>query len=247
MISCRNLTRRFGSKTAVDHISLDVEPGSICAFLGPNGAGKSTTVKMLTGLVAPTEGEAIVAGLSLARDPVAVKRVVGVLPEDLGVFDLLTIEEHLHLAGPVYGLSSHHTRARAAQLLRVLALEEARHTFLDHCSYGMRKKTALAMALLHNPSVLFLDEPFEGLDPSASKNIGDLLVTLASRGMTIFLTSHILSLVDRLATHIIIIRNGHLVWDSPSGDLPKSAEDLYFDLIEHTAAEDLPWLGSPRS
>ena len=244
MISCQNLTKRFGDFTAVDRVTLDIAPGAICAFLGPNGAGKSTTVKMLTGLLPPTSGEALVNGISVAKEPVTVKRAIGVLPEDLALFDLLTVEEHLLMAGPVYGIHKHETQARADQLLRALALEDGRDTFIDHCSYGMRKKTALALALLHNPSVLFLDEPFEGIDPVTAKTIRDLLLRLAKGGITIFLTSHILSIVERLASRIVMIRHGRVVWDSAANELPKSLEDLYFELVEAPEAQELAWLGS---
>src|SRR5258708_26858058 len=161
MISCRDLTRRFGGFTAVDHLTLDVDAGAICAFLGPNGAGKSTTVKMLTGLLSPTSGEASVAGLNPAASPLELKRCIGVLPEDLGLFDDLTVEEHLLLTGDVYGVPRQETRARTSQLLHALSLEHGRHTFAAACSHGMRKKTTFAMALLPNPQVLFLDEPLE--------------------------------------------------------------------------------------
>lgn len=246
MISCRNLTKRFGDHIAVDSLNLNVAAGSICCFLGPNGAGKSTTVKMLTGLLQPTSGQAFIAGHDVAAEPLVVKRIIGVLPESLGLFGTLTVEEHLHLSGPIYGLSREETHSRTDELLRALALDDGRDTFIDHCSYGMRKKTALAMALLHNPQVLFLDEPFEGIDPVASKTLRELMVTLTTRGITVFLTSHILSIVERLASQIVMIRDGRVVWDSRPDELPKSLEDVYFDLVETPIAEELPWLGSSR-
>lgn len=231
----------------MDNLSLDIPAGAICAFLGPNGAGKSTTVKMLTGLLKPTSGEAVVAGFNVGREPLAVKRVIGVLPENLGLFGTLSVEEHLFLSGPIYGLSRAETRSRADQLLRALALEDGRYTFIDHCSYGMRKKTSLAMALLHNPRVLFLDEPFEGIDPVTSKTLRTLMTTLAARGVTVFLTSHILTIVERLASQIVMIKDGRAVWNSRPDELPKSLEDVYFDLVEAPIEEDLPWLGFSQS
>jgi ABC-2 type transport system ATP-binding protein len=241
------LSRRFGDFTAVDGVSFEAPAGGICAFLGPNGAGKSTTVKMLTGLLRPTSGEARVAGIDVTQDPVAVKRIVGILPENLGLFDALTVEEHLMLSGAIYGISDHDVRERVEQLLRVLALEEGRRTFASECSHGMRKKTALAMALLHNPRVLFLDEPFEGIDPVTSRAILDLLEEVAHHGVTVFLTSHILSIVERLATQIVILQQGRIVWDSPPSDLPRALEQHYFDLLESHPEVDLPWLGPSRS
>ncbi len=247
MISCRNLTRRFGDFTAVDSLNLEVSEGAICSFLGPNGAGKSTTVKMLTGLLAPSSGEAEVCGLDVRRSAAELKRLIGVLPEDLGLFDDLTVEEHLLLTGDVYGLARAETRARTAQLLHVLSLEHGRRTFAAACSHGMRKKTAFAMALLPNPRVLFLDEPFEAIDPVTSRIMRDLLEAAARRGITVFLTSHVLPIAEQLATQLVMIRQGRIVWDSPAADLPQALEQHYFELVEAPAVEELEWLGSPRS
>ncbi|MBL8177468.1 MAG: ABC transporter ATP-binding protein [Bryobacterales bacterium] len=244
MISARNLSKEYGPHRVVDSVSFELPPGSICAFLGPNGAGKSTTLKMLTGLLAPTSGEATVAGLDIRGQSLQLKSAIGVLPEHLGLFDHLTVEEHLNMAGPIYGLGKQETSRRANDLLRALALEHGRDTFADHCSHGMRKKTALALALLHNPKVLFLDEPFEGIDPVTSKTIRDLLGSLAQRGVTVFFTSHILSIVERLATHYILIRQGRIVWNSEAAALPSNLEQMYFDLVEAPRTEELPWLGS---
>ena len=247
MISSRNLSRRFGEFTAVDNVSFEVPSGGICALLGPNGAGKSTLMKMLTGLLAPTSGEAFVAGYDVRKEPLAVKHAAGILPESLGLFDALTVDEHLLLSGPIYGLTHAETRHRADQLLHALSLEEGRDTFLNQCSQGMRKKTALALALLHNPRVLFLDEPFEGVDPVTADTIRGLLVAVAGRGVTVFLTSHILSIVNRLADQILVIRGGRVVWQSAASELPQSLEEVYFGLVEASTVDDLPWLGSPKS
>lgn len=247
MISCRKVTRRFGDFTAVDDLSLEVPSGAICALLGPNGAGKSTTLKMLAGLLPPTSGVVTVAGLDAAAHSFELKKRIGVLPENLGLFDDLTIEEHLLLTGPIYGLDRVETRHRADDLLRALNLEHGRNTFASRGSHGMRKKTALAMALLPNPQVLLLDEPFEAIDPVTSKAIHDLLTSAARHGVTVFLTSHILSRVERLANQVIIVRDGKTVWSSATDELPRSLEEHYLDLIESAPIEELRWLGSPRS
>jgi ABC-2 type transport system ATP-binding protein len=246
MITARELTRRFGDFTAVDRLTFEVAEGAICAFLGPNGAGKSTTVKMLTGLLAPTSGSVTVCGLDVAARPLEVKRRIGVLPEDLGLFDDLTVEEHLLLTGDVYGLKKAETKARAAQLLRALSLEHGRHTFASACSHGMRKKTSFAMALLPNPEALFLDEPFEAIDPATSKIMRELLLAASRRGITVFLTSHILPVAEEIATQLVMIRKGRIVWDSPASELPQALEQHYFDLVETPAVEKLEWLGSRR-
>jgi ABC-2 type transport system ATP-binding protein len=247
MIEARKLTKVYNDRAAVDELDLNIDRGTICAFLGPNGAGKSTAVKMLTGLLAPTAGSATVAGVPCSPASPALARAIGVLPENLGLFDSLTVEEHLTLTGSVYGVSQDETKLRTEELLTGLALQDGRRTFLDECSYGMRKKTALAMALLPNPQVLFLDEPFEGLDPVVSRTIRDLLLAVAPRGVTVFLTSHILSIVEEIATHIMMIRAGKLVFDSKRDGLGGSLESIYFDLVEAPRTGDWSWLGSPRS
>jgi ABC-2 type transport system ATP-binding protein len=247
VISCRQLTKHFNGLAAVDHLSLEVGKGAICAFLGPNGAGKSTTVKMLSGLLAPTSGEAFVCGLDVAAHPLEVKRRIGVLPESLGLFDDLTIEEHLLLTADVYGLERRQARERIEQLLRVLSLANTRNTFAGSGSHGMRKKTAFAMALLPNPRVLFLDEPFEAIDPATSKVMRDILVDAAARGVTVFLTSHILPVVERIAHQFVMIRSGRIVWNSLAAELPRSLEDLYLALAEPPLSEQLEWLECGQS
>ncbi len=241
MISCSNLTKQYGEVAAVSGAGFDVPAGSICALLGPNGAGKSTTVKMLTGLVVPTSGSAQICGIDI-RSP-RVKSLIGVLPEDLALFDLLTVKEHLELTGAVYKIRSDETRSRTRQLLRVLRLEPFGDTFIYQCSYGTKKKTALAMALLPNPRVLFLDEPFEGVDPVTSDTLRQLLRAVAAKGVTVLLTSHILSMVDRVADAVVLINHGKIVWQSRVSELPKGLEDLYFELVERADTEELSWLG----
>jgi ABC-2 type transport system ATP-binding protein len=165
LISCKNLTRRFGDFVAVVNVSFEVPEGTIAALLGPNGAGKSTTLRTLSGLLTPTGGQAVVAGKDVVSTGLDLKRSIGVVPEGLALFDDLTVEEHLLLTGGVYGLSREETLKRCEELLNRLDLIEGRPTFASACSFGMRKKTALAMALLPNPRVLSLNEPFEAVDP----------------------------------------------------------------------------------
>lgn len=243
MIRCRNVTKRFEHVVAADDISFEISSG-VCALIGPNGAGKSTLLKLLTGLLRPDAGEIAVAGLNPVERPLELKRLMGVVPEDLGLFGSLTVQEHLELSGPIYGLTKNEIRERSEALLRVLGLSSFARVFLDQCSHGTRKKTALALALLHNPRVLFLDEPFEGIDPSAARTIRDLLIAISQRGITVFFTSHMLSIVDKLAGKIMMIREGRIVWNS-SGQAPvRPLEDLYFDLAEPGLPEDLAWLRS---
>jgi ABC-2 type transport system ATP-binding protein len=245
-IETRNLTKNFGGLVAVNSLSLQIRKGTIFGFLGPNGAGKSTTVKMLTGLLQPTAGEAIISGLSILSSPLEVKKRIGVLPEDLALFDSLTIWEHLMMCGPIYGLDRTETERRATQLLRYLDLGNSRNVYVDQASSGMRKKCALAMALLHNPIVLFLDEPFEGIDPVSSRNIKDLLLLLASRGATIFLTSHILEVVERLVESFAIIVGGEIVCSQTVAETLRAGqtiEALFLQHVRNNEVEQLEWIG----
>ena len=245
MIHCNRLTKSFNGKVAVAEASFEVPTGSICALLGPNGAGKSTLIKMLTGLMKPSGGTAHIDGTSINEREL--KRNIGVLPESLALFDGLTVAEHLKLTGAVYQLTSAEIRLRSDQLLRVLKLESGRHTFIHQCSYGMKKKTALAMALLPNPRALFLDEPFEGIDPVTAETIRVMLRKIAGRSVTVLLTSHILSLVDRVADQVIVINKGRIALDVATGDLPKGLEDTYFDIVQQAPEEELGWLGFRES
>jgi ABC-2 type transport system ATP-binding protein len=245
-IEARALRKDFGTFRAVRDIDLSVPAGTIFGFLGPNGSGKSTTVRMLTGLLRPTAGEAYVAGLPVSVGAPELKRQIGVVPEDLGLFDRITLWEHLMLAGPVYGLSRVETESRARDLLGVLDLWETRHTYADQGSFGMRKKCSLAMALLHNPRVLFLDEPFEGIDPVSAGNIRLLLTAVSERGVTVFLTSHILEIAQELIHGFAIIAGGGIRCRATMAELAassRSLRDVYFEHVGHQAAAPLPWLG----
>ena len=245
-IDARDLTKRFGTVTAVRGVTLQVPNGTIFAFLGPNGSGKSTTVRLLTGLLAPTAGEARVRGRLVSVEDLELRREIGILPEDDALFPDLTIWEHLELCGRLYGLRDEETVERATQLLRHLDLEQGRKTLVEKASFGMRKKCALAVALLHNPRVLFLDEPFEGIDPGSSRNIKDLLLALADRGVTVFLTSHILEIVERLAERFALIVKGEVVCCQTVSDLERDGttlEQLYLRYAGRPDTGNLNWLG----
>jgi len=246
VISCRDLTRRFGNLIAVDCVSFEVASG-ICALLGPNGAGKSTLLKLLTGLLRPDEGSVRICAADVSKNVADAKRIIGVVPEDLGLLDSLTIKEHLEMSGRVYGLDREQIRYRTESLIQALGLRDAVNTFLDKCSHGTRKKTALAMALLHNPRVLLLDEPFEGIDPVSSKAIQQLFTNLSRRGATIFFVAHSLNVVTQVADQVIMMHRGKLVWNSPVSAMSRSIDEMYFDLVEAPGAEALSWLDSSRS
>jgi len=243
MIECDGLVKRFGAAAAVDGVSINID-GGICALLGPNGAGKSTLLSMMTGLIAPDAGDVQVGGMRVAAQPQQVKRLMGVLPEELGLFNALTVREHLEMIGPVYGLSAVQVAERADGLLRVLRMERAGRTRARDCSYGMRKKTALAMALLHDPRFLILDEPFEGIDPASSYAFQRVLEDAARRGVTVVFTSHLLPLVERLATRVVVLNRGRVALDSATSDLRGSLEEEYFEVVAVPKYEELAWQGS---
>jgi ABC-2 type transport system ATP-binding protein len=249
-IETRGLTRDFGSFRAVDGINLAVPSGSFYGFLGPNGAGKSTTIKCLTGLLRPTSGEMRILGLDPQAEPVSVKQRIGVVPEDLALFDRLTGQETLKFVADVHGIDPATAARRASDLLELMELEDAAGTLVADFSHGMRKKLSLAAALLPGPRLLFLDEPFEGIDAIASRQIKDLLQTFVGRGGTIFLTSHILEIVERLSTHIGVIAKGRLVAQGPIDELRadtggrRTLEELFIDLVGAGTREPsaLDWL-----
>jgi ABC-2 type transport system ATP-binding protein len=248
-VETHGLSRTFGSKRAVDGIDLHVPAGSFYGFLGPNGAGKSTTIKCLTGLLRPSGGSMRILGLDPLVDSVEVKRRVGVVPEDLALFDRLTAVETLSFVGQVHGMPAETFKARSADLLSLMDLTAAATTLVADFSHGMRKKLSLAAALLPAPRLLFLDEPFEGIDAVASRQIKELLHSFVARGGTVFLTSHILEIVERLSTHIGVIDHGRLVAQGKIEDLRSGAhgqgtlEEIFIALVggEREAAE-LNWL-----
>jgi len=247
-VETRGLTRDFGSFRAVNGVDLAVPAGSFYGFLGPNGAGKSTTIKCLTGLLKPSAGSMRILGIDPLSDPVSVKRRIGVVPEDLALFDRLTARETLRFVAEVHGIDSATVTARSADLLKLMALESAGNTLVTDYSHGMRKKLSLAAALLPAPRLLFLDEPFEGIDAVASRQIKDLLLSFVARGGTIFLTSHILEIVERLSTHIGVIAEGKLVAQAPVEELrgagrEQTLEELFIGLVggEAQARAELDW------
>jgi len=210
-IATQHLTRRFGQLVAVDDVDLRVTPGQFFGFLGPNGAGKSTTIKMLTGLLAPSAGRVEILGLDLAQNPVEVKRQIGVVPEGMALFGRLTGAEYLNFAARMYGLDRETAAKRTAELLDFMGLADQSRTLITDYSHGMQKKLALAAAVIHGPKILFLDEPFEGVDAIASGTLKAMLQRMIARGATIFLTSHVLEIVERLCSHVGIIHRGKLV------------------------------------
>jgi len=248
VIETSSLTRDFGQFRAVNQLNLRVEAGCFYGFLGPNGAGKSTTIKMLTGLLAPTAGVMRLFGedISDPRKALEVKRRIGVVPENLALFDNLTAREYLTFIGRMYLLPPAMVRERSEELLAMMDLAKEEKKLTLEFSHGMKKKLALAAALIPNPDLLFLDEPFEGVDAVASRVLRDTLKRCVGRGATVFLTSHVLEIVERLCTDVGIIARGQLVHQGAMEELRRagSLEDKFLAVVgngEHES-QKLSWL-----
>jgi ABC-2 type transport system ATP-binding protein len=244
-IELDHVVKRFGDKVAVDDLSLSLPRGAFVGLLGRNGAGKSTTLKMLTGLVRPTSGRVRILGLDIEDEPLAVKRRFGVMPEDMALLEMLTGLQYLRFVGRMYGLAEDVIDARSAELFEKLDLTPGPKTVIADYSFGMKKKVALSAALLHGPEVLFLDEPFEGIDPVTSRTIKDILLGLSRRGTTLVLTSHILEIVERLCPTIAILEKGKLLGFGTLDDLKKggpSLEHAFVEIVGGARAGELSWL-----
>ncbi|HEY1262716.1 MAG TPA: ABC transporter ATP-binding protein [Terriglobales bacterium] len=262
-ILTQGLTRRFGELVAVENVNLSVAAGQFFGFLGPNGAGKSTTIKMLTGLLAPSAGSIQILGVDLIANPVEVKRHIGVVPEGMALFGRLTGSEYLNFVGRMYGLDRVTAAKRTAELLDFMQLADDPRKLVADYSHGMQKKLALAAAVIHGPKILFLDEPFEGVDAIAAGTLKAMLQGMISRGATIFLTSHVLEIVERLCSHVAIINRGQLVAqgslqelragveasvaaESPVAEGEKlTLEEIFLRVVggARDSAQELSWLG----
>jgi ABC-2 type transport system ATP-binding protein len=248
VIETKGLTRCFDDLCAVDALDLQVEAGKFYGFLGPNGAGKSTTIKMLTGLLAPTRGTMRLLGEDIS-DPnraLAVKRRVGVVPEELGLFDNLTAREYLTFIGRMFQLPKATIQERSRELLAMMSLDDQENKFTLEYSHGMKKKLALAAALLPNPDLLFLDEPFEGVDAVSCGVLRETLKRCVERGATVFLTSHVLEIVERLCTDVGIIAQGQLVYQGTMHEIQEdgSLEKRFLAAVGSDSVErqTLSWL-----
>jgi ABC-2 type transport system ATP-binding protein len=247
-LAIRDLAKRFGPKIAVAGVSLDVPRGCFFGLVGPNGAGKTTTLRMATGLLRPDYGGVWVNGIDVWRDPVAAKAAIGVLPEDLRLFERLTGAELLMYSGLLRRMDAAEVAHRSAELLRVLGLVEAAETLVVDYSHGMRKKIALAAAVLHNPSILFLDEPFEAIDPVSARTIRAVLERYTDGGATVVFSSHVMETVERLCDRIAIMNAGRIVADGTLDEVRGGGalEDAFVRLVGATdlGGQELGWLGS---
>jgi ABC-2 type transport system ATP-binding protein len=253
------LTRRFGELTAVDNVTFSVAPGQFFGFLGPNGAGKSTTIKMLTGLLEPSAGSIEILGKPFNSAALDLKRQIGVVPEGMALFGRLTAREYLRFVGRMYGLDKQTTDQRTDELLDFMQLANESKKLVTDFSHGMQKKLSLAAAVIHAPRVLFLDEPFEGVDAIAAGMLKTMLQGMIHRGATIFLTSHVLEIVERLCSHVAIIHQGRLVANGSlealrageastlpgaEGGQRLTLEEIFLNIVggDQESAQELSWL-----
>ncbi len=246
MIITQNLTKSYNDKIAVNDFSACIQPGSITALIGPNGAGKSTTISMLTGSLKPDSGKVKIDGLDISGRNTGWKYSIGIVTERLNLFNHLTVYEHMLLTAEIFGISKNETLSRTAELLKFFNLENYQTTTAQNCSLGVRKKTALSMALIYNPKIIFLDEALTGLDPLSLTRTKLLLKKLADIGHTVFLTTHILDIVEKLADRIITIDDGKIINDSTCSSLLKqygNLDNFFISFAERDEeAGKLSWL-----
>jgi ABC-2 type transport system ATP-binding protein len=247
-IAVRGLRKSFGAKEAVAGIDLEIAAGSFAGLVGPNGAGKTTSLSMMTGLLRPDSGQVLINELDVWADPPAAKAIIGVVPAEVRLFERLSGEELLEYAGRLRGLPVGEARSRAAQLLEVLDLTEDAKRLVADYSTGMRKKATLGCALIHNPSVLFLDEPLEGVDPVSADVIRRLLTRFVGSGSTVLFSSHVMELVEQVCDHVSIIDKGRIVATGTTEQVRggKTLQQAFIDLVgsRTDGGEGLSWLGS---
>jgi ABC-2 type transport system ATP-binding protein len=241
-----DLRKVYGAKAAVDGLSLSVPRGCFYGFLGPNGAGKTTTIRMLMGLAPPTAGVIHMLGLRMPEDAVEIRRRIGLVPDESLLFDHLTGAEFLEFVARMYGLPRDQARERTRELLELFQLDADPRKLILEYSKGMRKRAAMAAALIHRPQLFLMDEPFEGVDAVGARLMKDILLDQVRRGATIFLTSHVLEVVERLCDRVAIINQGRLVAEGTLAELragSESLEDLFVRLVGgDQEAADLSWL-----
>ena len=237
-IEVHQLRKTYGDHEVLRGISFSVPPGQVCGYLGPNGAGKSTTIKILAGILQPDAGRASVAGHDVQADSLAAKRALGYVPESGALYGLLSIREHLHLVADLYELEPASAGEKVAQALELFSLEEVADQRVDTLSKGQRQKTAIAAGLLHDPEVVLFDEPLNGLDANAARQLKELISGLAERGKAILYCSHVLDVVERICDRAVILAGGELVADAPTSELLKQAESLEAVFQSLTRAED---------
>lgn len=245
-IEAHNLRKVYGNKAAVDGLNLTVAQGSFFGFLGPNGAGKTTTIRMLMGLATPTSGAIRLLGLDMPEQALEIKKMIGLVPDESLLFDHLTGGEFVEFVGRMYGLDQSVARERSEELLELFELDASGKKLIAEYSKGMRKRVAMAAALIHRPRLFLMDEPFEGVDAVGARLMKDILLEQVRRGATIFLTSHVLEVVERLCDHVAIINDGRVVVEGSMDELRGAADTLEDAFVRAVGvdrtAETLDWL-----
>lgn len=237
-IEVQQLRKTYGDHEVLRGISFSVPPGQVCGYLGPNGAGKSTTIKILAGILQPDAGLARISGHDVKADSLAAKRALGYVPESGALYGLLSIREHLNLVADLYELEPQSAAQKVGQALELFSLEEVADRRVDTLSKGQRQKTAIAAGLLHDPEVVLFDEPLNGLDANAARQLKELIAGLAERGKAILYCSHVLDVVERICDRAVILAGGELVADAPTSELLAKAESLEAVFQSLTRAED---------
>ncbi len=246
MIQANGLTKHYGQLVAVENMSITVSPGELFGFLGPNGAGKTTTIKMFCGLLRPTAGTAMIAGIDVQREPLKAKAALGYVPDNPFLYEKLTGLEYLRFIADLYGVNSLRARGRIADLLRLFELTEKKDELIEGYSRGMRQKIAMAGALIHEPKALFLDEPTVGLDPKSARLMKNILRGLCERGVAVFVSTHILEIAERMCDRVAIIDHGKLLTQGTLEELRSRShtnaatlEDIFLELTGGPEYDDL--------
>lgn len=225
LIQIRNLSKSYGDKLVLKGLSLDIYPGQVLGYIGPNGAGKSTTVKILTGLIPDFEGDVIVDGFSMANDPLEIKKLIGYVPENAEIYDVLTPMEYLDFIGKLYGMEEAVLHDRARKLLMAFGLATNGDDRMDTFSKGMKQKVLLISGIIHNPKIIILDEPLSGLDANAVIMIKELIMRLSQEGKTIFYCSHMMDVVEKVSDRILLINKGEIIADGTFESLKQNHSD----------------------
>jgi ABC-2 type transport system ATP-binding protein len=225
LIQIRNLSKSYGSKVVLKKLSLDIYPGQVIGYIGPNGAGKSTTVKILTGLINDFQGEVIVDGINMMQDPQEIKKLIGYVPENAEIYDVLTPMEYLDFIGKLYGMEEHTVAERAQKLLDAFGLAINANDRMDTFSKGMKQKVLLIAGIIHNPKIIILDEPLSGLDANAVIMIKELIIRLSHEGKTIFYCSHMMDVVEKVSDRILLINKGEIIADGTFESLKQNHSD----------------------
>jgi ABC-2 type transport system ATP-binding protein len=239
MISCRNVSKDYGSFRALDGLNLDVGEGEIYGLIGPNGAGKTTTIKLLVGLLKPTEGTVLINGIDVEKDGLEAKKFVGYIPDEPFLYERLTPSELMNFKGSLHGMAKDAVEQKKGELLDLLGMADYRNDLIESFSLGMRQRLAIAVALLPSPSIIIVDEPLVGLDPAGMKRVKEIFATLAGEGRTVFISTHMLHVVEEICTRVGVLNRGKLIVEGTVETLRDSQDEnletVFFRLFQEVA------------